>query len=267
MYFIKKKRFNFNLGTTSYIIPYEKDNLVRNVKYVSKFSDIVQLLFFSKDYLSEVMEESIIYNLLKIKHHKKLDYIIHLPIDLDLMNCNENKIDFGFNIVEKIILKTEILKVNKFILHIDRFENFTYPQIINNEKNKEIFEQNLKIFKILEEKYDVKILIENTSYDLTYYWDSINKYNYNICLDFGHLFLYNHSIFDFFKKFSNRILLVHIHGVNNNKDHASLALNKIENNHYILEFLKSYNFDVVIEVFNKNDFFNSLTYLYENYKR
>lgn len=263
MIFFKKKSFNFRVGTTSYIIPYKKDNIVRNVKYVAKYCDIVQLLFFSKDYLNEVMEDSIIDRLKQIKELNNLDYIIHLPIDFDLMNSNKNNIIDGYNIVEKIILKTKILEVKNFILHIDRFDNFTYPRIENNAYSRQIFENNLIQFKNLEKKYNVKILIENTSYDLTFYSDLLLKYDFYVCLDFGHLFLYDFNIVEFLKKFSNRILLVHIHGVSNGKEHIDINLNTSINNQHILNFLKNYNFDTIIEVFNKKDFFRSLNFIYK----
>lgn len=263
MIFFKKKSFKFRLGTTSYIIPYKKDNIVRNVRYLTKYCDIIQLLFFSKDYLNEVMEDRIIYKLKRIKNENNVDYVIHLPIDLDLMNMDRNNIIDSLDIVEKIILKTKILKVKNFILHIDRFDNFTYPKIENNLKSRQIFEDNLIHFKNLEEKYDIKILIENTSYDLTYYSDLLLKYDFYICLDFGHLFLYDFNIIDFLKIFSNRVLLVHIHGVKCGKEHVDLNLNTTVNNQYILNFLKSFKHDVIIEVFNKKDFMGSLNYIYK----
>src|SRR4030042_6708698 len=239
--------FPFKIGASSFILHVKKDNIIRNIEFLKNSFDKIQLLLFGKDYLDDFFEASILNNLIRIKNENPVDYSIHLPIDLDLLNGSEIKRDKSLEIIFNIMEKTKALDIKEFILHIDR----------NGEKV-ELNKSNLELFDDVCKKINAKmqntssIFIENTSYDLTYFKDIILKYNYSICLDIGHLIICDLDINKFIDVFKNKINEIHIHGVKNNKDHK--PLNKLDKNilRIIINYLKNYNNSVIIEVFNKS---------------
>ncbi len=83
-----RKAFPFSIGTTSYILPVEEDNLIRNAEFLSGKVDKVQLLFFGKNYLDEMLAPEIMTRLLEIKKDTGINYSVHLPLDLGFLDIS-----------------------------------------------------------------------------------------------------------------------------------------------------------------------------------
>lgn len=256
-----KKRFPFDIGTTSYIIHKKKNNLLENIKFLKDKFDKIQLLLFGRDYLDDLINDKNIDALIAYKEESGIDYIVHLPIDLDLMNESKEKFKNSLGVIDYIFNKTYKLNINEFILHIDRSDNFSYKEIILNDESTNNYDFILSAIKERFKENYSKILIENTGYDLTFFKDTIIKHNFNICMDIGHLFINNFD-FDFFiNTFKERINEIHLHGFLKNIDHQSLKKIKEEILLKIFEYLKSYKNSLIIEVFNKKDLTESIKIL------
>lgn len=254
-----KKRLNFELGTTSYILHDKENNLIKNVDYLSKYFDKIQLLFFGKNYLQEVMSDYILSELIRIKKETGIKYCIHLPTDLSLLD--ESVINEGIQVIDNIINKTNNIGIEEYIIHVDKYLNNTYPEIELTEKNKLLFKNILEKIHNISKRTNTEILIENLSYDLMYFYDIIKSYNYKICLDIGHLIGYGHEL-DNYLSISARISMLHIHGISDKKDHNSLSYikdTKYEKN--IISLINNFRGTVIIEVFNREDLEDSLSYL------
>ncbi len=253
-----KKRFRFDVGTTSYIIHKKENNLIENIKFLKDKFDKIQLLLFGRDYLDDLINNKNIEALKAYKENSGVDYLVHLPIDLDLMNENKNKIKNSLGIIDYIYDKTYKLDINEFILHIDRSDDFLYKKILLDNKSADRFDYILSAIKEKFKENYSKILIENTGYDLTYFKDRIVCHNFNICMDIGHLFVNNFD-FDFFiNAFNDRINEIHLHGFVDKTDHKGLNKIREEILLKIFEYLKSYKKSIIIEVFNKKDLAESI---------
>ncbi|MBN2544330.1 MAG: sugar phosphate isomerase/epimerase [Spirochaetes bacterium] len=261
-----KNRFNFTLGTTSYILHDEKNNLIKNIKFLKDHFNVIQLLYFGKDYLEDLINTETINEIIKIKRNSGLSFIIHLPLDLRLLHPEKDEFENSVRIINRIIEKTKILEIQKYILHIDRY-NFLKNDLIElNMENHVKFEE---VLNKLESKLNIdpsSIFIENTGFDLVYFSDIILKKNFNICFDIGHLFLNGLDFNKFINVFKDKIGVIHLHGFNDNKDHLSLDNIKGEHLSVIFDFLKNYDKTLILEVFNEKDLTDSLKILELNKK-
>jgi sugar phosphate isomerase/epimerase len=207
------------------------------------------------------MNQNILNELKKIKIKNDISYIVHLPIDLNLLNSSKNDSQKSLEIIYKIINKTQDLKIDKYILHIDKSHDNKYLKVDLSNENYDLFNNILNKINTNFKEIKKKILIENLSYDLVHFKDIINNYNFNICLDIGHLYMHNHNLNNFINEFMEKIKVVHLYGFNEKKDH--LSLDNIDNTIFpkIKKILLDYKETVIIEVFNKVDLKKSLKFL------
>jgi len=261
-----RNKFNFRLGTTSYILHDEKDNLVKNVNFLKDHFDEIQLLYFGKDYLDDLIEPGIVNRLYEIKKRSKVSFIAHLPLDLNLLKPDKNEIRNSIGIINHLADKIKILDIKKYILHMDRYNFLKSETIELNAKNHELFED---VLNRLEKELTIdpdSIFIENTNYDLTFFSGIILKKKFNVCLDIGHLYLTCLDLNNFIDVYKDKTGVIHIHGFKDYKDHMALDAIDKEKLTRIFNYLKDYKNTVIIEVFNENDLADSLKILDLNKK-
>jgi len=255
-----KSRFPFSIGTTSYILPVKEDSLTANVRFLKDSFDLVQLLFFGRNYLDEVMSPQTIGNLKAVREETGLRYTIHLPADLELLNPAEDSMNESIDVMERIMSETEPLDVEGYILHVDALEHGS-PRVELNRDQVSLFQRSLNAIANRFGTAAGNILIENTSYDLTYFSGTIMRNPCQICMDAGHFALYNHDAGRYIELFSSRIGQVHLHGVSDGRDHRMLTdLNTLSGSNVSL-FLKKFTGPVIIEVYNLNDLMKSAEFL------
>jgi len=213
-----------NIGTTSFII---SDFRVKNLDYLRDKVDIVQLLYLdSEDGETETKE------LLKVK--QDIEYIAHMPIDIDL------SLDNDWTKLEKFISDLKVLDPKSYIIH---------------PKNHHNFFNNLVSFK---EKYK-NICVENI--DEIESFSKILHIDANICLDAGHALLKGIDIKNFINKFGKNITTYHLHGVFEGVDHLSMKYFDKKVLKYLLDFASEKEIDIIIEVFGLEDFTASIDFL------
>jgi sugar phosphate isomerase/epimerase len=257
-----KNKFPFKIGTTSYILHAKKDNIIKNINFLKDKFDKIQLLLFGKDYLDIFLNSYILNYLQEVKKNYSIEYSIHLPIDLELLNDSLGQINKSLDIIYQIIEKTVNLKAKEYILHIDKYKK----QVELNKNNFKNFKKVCKLIKnrMANPEY---FYIENTNYDLTYFKDIILENGFSVCLDIGHLFNYKQDFSIFISSFNKVIKEMHIHGIKNGKDH--LSLNKLDKKYIklLINYLTNYKKSVTIEVFNKSDLIKSLKFLKKEFQK
>ncbi|MEF3254458.1 MAG: hypothetical protein K6348_02665 [Deferribacterales bacterium] len=221
-----------NIGTTSFII---HDNRLTNVLYLQNVVDIVQLLYLESNFLDEEIME--IEKLNDIKG--EIDYLIHMPIDLNL------SMPAHWQLFRSFLNNVSVLNPKGYIIH---------------PEDSHIF------FSTLEELTNSYNLIVENITD-TSFFDNIANIGAEICFDVGHALLCNIDIKKFINDYSNLISIFHIHGVKDNTDHISLRYLDEKLLDYILSFASEKSSDIIIEVFNHNDLIDSLNYLKEVFQK
>ncbi|MFC1503847.1 cobamide remodeling phosphodiesterase CbiR [Spirochaetota bacterium] len=257
--------YPFRIGTTSYILPIEEDNLVANVEFLKNSFDKIQLLYFSKDYLHDVMSAPILKRLEEIRGRSGVEYSVHLPVDLGLLAANEDMKKRSIDIIETIIQSTAKLGVREYILHIDRSNGVPLSGDFAAGGTAGLFTHALEMLNKKCGCLDM-FYIENTSYDLTEYADVIERYDMPVCMDIGHLLLCGLEIDGFIQVFNKRIKEVHLHGFSDGEDHRSLAETDRKILRNIWDYLKTYTASVIIEVFNEEDLAGSMGCLYKLFR-
>ncbi|NNL42022.1 MAG: sugar phosphate isomerase/epimerase, partial [Desulfobacterales bacterium] len=105
------------------------------------------------------------------------------------------------------------------------------------------------------------ISIENLTYPFEWVEDIVRAFNFNICMDIGHLIVCERDIKTFFDSYSDNISIIHLHGVENGHDHISLERLSGERVGEIMEILKKFTKVVSIEVFSYDALVTSLEFL------
>lgn len=244
------------LGTTSYIYPVEENNFIYNVETLSKEFPYIQLLCFGKNYIDEIIGEPNLIKLKQISVKTGLKYILHLPLDLNLLDSSLKERQDSLDLVKQIIEETKKhIDIEYYIMHMDRCIDFSYPEIELNTKYKDIFSQNLEIMQEIMPTHMPKICLENTSYDLTFFADQILKTKLKTCLDIGHIYLSNDRIENFTNAFNDITKVIHLHGVNDEKDHLSLKEMPTKRLNETIAYLKDEAQEkiTIIEVFNREN--------------
>ncbi len=255
-----KNRFPFKIGTTSYILPVKEDSVVANVVYLKDSFDLVQLLFFGREYLDEVMSPRIIKDLKAIKDESGLSYTVHLPSDLELLNPSAVSLDEAISVIEKIMAETEILDVDGYVLHVDRLVKGS-PSVDLDREHFNLFHRALDAMSAKLKNSARNICIENTNYDLTFFSSLILRSQCSVCMDAGHLSLYNHDYGRFTEVLHQKIRQVHLHGVSGGRDHQALTALDAVSAGLFNHFLKDYTGSVIIEVYNLKDLVKSGEYI------
>jgi hypothetical protein len=223
------------IGTTSFIV---SDTRVRNVQFLKEKVDIVQLL-----YLEEASEELEVSDLLRVKGDT--EYFIHMPINLSLKTL------YSWQTLNIFAEKLNILHPLNYIIHAEKaFTSY----------NRLFFEEYLKF----SEKFP-ETLVENI--DDVDIFQELSNIGGNICFDIGHALLCNVDIKNFITKYHNHIKAYHLHGVNNKRDHKSVRYLEKKLLKYLLDFAADNNLKIIIEVFGKKDFFDSIKFLRRFFKK
>jgi len=254
--------FPFRLGTTSYIYP---DYIVPNVTKLAPFLDEIELVLFESEGQDNYPDEVELRNLMNFSLKGEVSFNVHFPIDIFLGDKDEEVRLRGISIVNKVTERTLCLKPSLYTLHFDVRDK-------NGREETDMEAWRRRIIRSAEEMKErgielERISIETLSYPLEWIEDILKKFGFSICLDIGHMLLYELDIQSYLKKYLPQTSIIHFHGVENGIDHLGIdRLNgKIINS--ILSKLQSFTGVLSIEVFSFGDLKNSLEVLEQKWKK
>lgn len=254
-----RNKFPFKIGTTSYIIPYEKDHVVQNVRFLKDRVDCIQLLYFSREYIEDVASLEIVGHLAEIRKACPMEYTIHLPVDMALFEKGPDGLAQQMQFIRFFMERSAPLDVQQYVLHIDGGNMPAVPGKDEIKRFHHILEAVCKSFPAEKNR----LLVENLEYDLMPFYKELMCFDMRVCMDAGHIMKLGLSVTRFLETFGDRIEQVHLHGFDGNKDHIALPRTDLKIIRPVLEFLKTYTGTVVLEVYNESDLKESLEYLAE----
>ncbi len=94
--------------------------------------------------------------------------------------------------------------------------------------------------------------IETLNYPLEWIEQILREYDLRVCLDMGHLIVNHENIETTYHRFAGQTTMIHLHGVNNGKDHLALDVFDQRWLDKIFSLLKQFTGTVSIEVFSFN---------------
>jgi sugar phosphate isomerase/epimerase len=255
-------RFPFRLSTTSYIYP---DRIIPNVTLLAPFFDEIELVLFESKEEDNLPNEAEIDLLRKISLREKVDFNIHLPIDIFLGDEKKETRDRGISVVRKVIEQTLPLNPSLFTLHLDLRNGSGHDHSdIGAWKDRIIG----SLREIMEGGVEAnRISIETLSYPFQWIEDVLREFGFSICLDIGHILLYRHNLRFYLNRYLPIASIIHLHGHENGVDHLGIDRLSEEDFDLILPYFNGYKGIVSLEVFSLDDLQRSLKVLEERWIR
>ena len=201
----------------------------------------------------------------------KNNFTIHISEKFDVGELNNSLREFYLSEIEKIVSFGTKNNIFKYNLHLNPGIHFSLPdrkvfiyqEYINDYLK--AYKSSCNILSNIAKKYNATILFENVKVE-TYTLKAIEIIsNYNnlfFTLDLGHNIRYGNIAKEKFLKYDDRIKHIHLHDFNGSKDHQELFTG-ILNIKQELDFCKSKNIDVLIEVKRKEELVNSVNKLHK----
>ncbi len=254
-----KNAYPFKLCTTSYIYP---DHIIPNVKMLAPYLDEIELLLFegNPDSLPTSQE---INELALLAKQFDLTYNVHLPIDISLTDSDPIARSKSVNVIKRICDLTYVLKPSTYTLHLPRGET-------------SFDGESLKIWQDFAAAGIEKLIatgiqsqaisIETLAYPFEWLEEIIKAFKLSVCIDIGHLLVNGFDVKKVFDKHSSNTSIIHLHGVENKRDHISLSKLPLEKMDQIVGILKRYYGVVSLEVFSFDNLNTSLTFLEKHWE-
>ena len=258
---LKGKKWGARLGTTSYVYPAD---IVENVKRLLGTVQDIELVFFDSINDSNLLSPEELERLLLLAYGRDLTFTVHFPLDL-MLGGNQAEREEGINSVVNIWQLVTPLQPINFVLHLPIIKS-TIPtskiELADTQREQWLARVEDSLGKILGHGIHPPLLcLENLSYPFDYLDKLIERYNFSVCLDVGHLLRYGFSLPDFLKKYYDKIRIAHLHNSIGEQDHKGLVHPLSQEHSYLLDYLQEHDYTGVLtlEVFNEADFFSSYT--------
>jgi sugar phosphate isomerase/epimerase len=246
--------YPFRLGTTSFIYP---DHYVPNVKLLGPFVDEIELLLFEAAPVDSLLSSEAITDLSKLSEELDLTYNIHLPTDISISNHDPVKQQQAVDSQIRTIERVAPLFPTTYTLHVPYDDNLADK--VKIKRWQEVVHGNL--VKILATGVGNLIAIETLDYPFEIIETIISDLNLSVCMDLGHLIVHGEDLKRVSDKYLDKTSIIHLHGVENKRDH--LALDRLSEPlvEPVFEILGQFSGSVSVEVFSFKGLDTSLAFL------
>jgi sugar phosphate isomerase/epimerase len=224
------------------------------------FLDEIELLCF-ESHRSSLPSPVTIRELESMARKYRFTYNVHLPSDLDPGNPERKEQNRFVENILRVMDLTRPLEPTTYILHLP------YNQApIGNICDKAWLSRISDCLHRLRDEgvHCPSLSIESLDYPLEWMEQILREYDLRVCLDMGHLIVNHQNIEATYRRFAGQTTMIHLHGVNNGKDH--LALDALEQSWLdaIFSMLEQFTGTVSLEVFSYNQLLASLAVLEKN---
>ncbi len=248
-----KRSFPFRLATTSYILPAA---IAPNIRYLGQYFDEIEIVLFESGHESNLPTPGEIRELGSLASDLGLTYNVHLPSDLFFGDpdpaLRRKFCETAFSFYER----TLPLAPTAYILHLDsrRADETVEPDgpAWVDRVNESLRTMQMKGIELR------RIAVENLEYPLQRILPFVEDFDMSFCLDIGHLLRYGHDPAEQIESFLKMCSMVHLHGVDNGKDHAGLDHIPPAQWRVICKALEQYGGVLSVEVFSLDDLTASL---------
>ena len=256
-----KGAYPFKIGTTSFIYP---DDYIPNVKMLGPYIDEVELLLFESQAKDVLPSHEVISELGRLAIELELSYNVHLPTDVSVSDHDPSRQQQAVETIIRVVELVRPLNASALILHVPYCERSYDGKIVDNWRARVY--QNLVKVKSAVEKKDI-IAVETLDYPFELIEDILLDLDMMICLDLGHLIVYEYDLKEVYSKHSFKTSVLHLHGVENDRDHVTLQRMPEEEFEKVLWILNRFTGVVCIEVFSFENLDTSLRFLESHWTR
>ena len=252
---VYKGQFPFRLGTTSFIYP---DSYAANVKTLGPYLDEIELLFFESGPTDSFSGNRQIRELADLAAEYDLSYNVHLPLDISPGDSDAALRRQAVSTVTRVMELTAPLDPTTCTLHLPYTSESTAGDDIKIWRD-HIYESLVRVF---DSGIDPRsISVETLNYPISRVADIIETLNLSVCLDTGHMLIYDFDLDEIYRRFQDRITIIHLHGVDAGRDHLSLDRLTKRDWESIIPILNDFTESVSLEVFSYEHLSKSLAHL------
>jgi sugar phosphate isomerase/epimerase len=247
-----KRFFPFQLATTSFIYPAD---YVSNVKRLAPFLDGIELLFLES---ASLPSASCIRKLGDLSREHGLSYNVHLPSDVSIGHPDPRRRTCDLEALLRAVELVGPLSPCTLTLHVPR-EKSTNTGQSSDAWRQSVYESLTRLTRAVDDP--ACISVETLDYPFEAMADIIEVFGLSICMDIGHLILHGHDLGGFIDRYASRITIIHLHGVENGRDHLPLDRLSQPADDAVLKLLGEYKGLVSLEVFSFDALVASLGWL------
>lgn len=257
-----KRRFPFRLAATSYIIPAP---IIPNLHFLGPHLDEVEIVLFESGDESNLPSPAEVREMVLLAPDLDLTYNVHLPADLFFGDpdpaLRRRFCETAFSFYER----TLPLAPTCYVLHLDsrKADGTVGPdrsawgdRVCESLQTMQMKGMDLR-----------RVAVENLEYPLQRILPFVEAFDMSFCLDIGHLLRYGHDVAEQMTSFLKMSSMVHLHGVDNGKDHTGLDHIPPAELGFICKALEEYEGGLSIEVFSLDDLTVSLNRIKEIVRR
>ena len=252
-----KGLYPFKLCTTSFIYP---DHYIPNVKMLGPYLDEIELLLFESQGTDALPSRAVITELSRLAQEFKLSYNIHLPTDISIGDPDPARQNLAVETMIRVVDLVQPLDASALILHVPLGEKSSDASVVAKWRDR-VYVNLERILAGLENKN--AIAVETLDYPLELLEDIIVDLDLTICLDLGHLMIHGYDLIRVYNQYGFKTGVLHLHGVENGRDHLALDRLPEKLTSIVLQVLKSFAGVVSLEVFSFADLNSSLKF-FEN---
>lgn len=208
-----KNRFPFTLATTSFIYA---DDYVPNVRRLGPFVDEIELLLFESGSLPS---RKTIRELAALSREHAVGYDIHLPSDVSVGHVDPRRREGAVASLLRVFERVCPLSPSTLTLHIPWEGPSRRPEFFLPWKDR-VRQSLAELISAVDNP--ARISVETLDYPLEWLADVIDEAGLAVCADVGHLLLQGQELPRVFDRFGSRVSIIHLHGVENGRDHLPL---------------------------------------------
>jgi sugar phosphate isomerase/epimerase len=252
-----KHAYPFTLSVPSYIYP---EALIPNVKMLGNYTDEIEVLLFESAPDSLPTEDEI-KTLAMLAKDFDLTYNVHLPADISLTDKEPSVRQQAVKILQSVIHLTVPLSPSTYTVHLPYDEPSRTEADV--KKWQEIAYNSMECLLNSQSLPARNFSIETLNYPFNWADKIIKDFGFSVCIDLGHLILYEENVQTVIDEYAEMTSILHLHGVENSRDH--IALNRLSKTHsdLVRGILKPFKGVVSLEVFSYKHLADSLIFLEE----
>ncbi len=208
----------FRLGVPSYVYPAA---WLPNAEALAPRADDIELLLFEAEPAAALPAPEIIRGLRRLARKHELTYTIHLPIDRQLGSPDRAERIAHQQQILKILALTAPLKPLACILHLEGISPTADAAAVKAWQT-----AVAGLLPPIVEQADIpsRICLENLAYPFEWCAGFLERFGLGVCLDAGHLELAGGNLPRHFRRYRDRIRVLHLHGARDGKDHLPLTV-------------------------------------------
>jgi sugar phosphate isomerase/epimerase len=230
-----------------------------NVRFLASQVDDIELLFFESHDVSELPSKETIRTLKAVARQTNLSFTIHFPLDCRLGHSEKHERDKSAERCLRIMDLAAPLDPFAFVLHLCGDRDGPEPfDDVTNLQERLIDTLGGTLARATD---PARVCIENLDYPFLQVMPIVETLGMSICLDIGHILMGGYCLDDYLKWFFGRARVIHLHGVQHQRDHRAVTC--LPNGvlaHLFAMLVRDAAFErvVTLEVFNEADWMDSL---------